>query len=239
MPGADGRGVLRSPTGLAPLADLGVTVAFRTDRGRRGQSVVARAADRQPSSRRQEALVTAAPAEAAAAGGRVHGRRGGRRPGDWRPQRLTAVTGRRFVQSLRVSDARFVVGGQGGHGAGGPHSRRRPARRRGSARASCSPAGSRGWRACCRSRSLAVCPGTARPPVILEQTVLVTDGPTVFAPGLLDVGDLAGVTGFELRHKGRVLGVLSLSPVPAAAFNAEGGSSRRRTSPGRPPPRTN
>jgi hypothetical protein len=60
-------------------------------------------------------------------------------------------------------------------------------------------------------------------PVLLEQTVLVTDGPTVFAPGLIDAAELAQVTAFELRHSGRTLGTLSLCPVPAASFNAEGG----------------
>ena len=48
---------------------------------------------------------------------------------------------------------------------------------------------------------IAVGTGSGQPPLTLEQQVLVTDGPTVFAPGLVDVGDLAGLTGFELRHK--------------------------------------
>jgi hypothetical protein len=39
---------------------------------------------------------------------------------------------------------------------------------------------------------------------------------------MVDVSDLAGLTGFELRHRGRALGVLSVSPVPSATFNAEG-----------------
>jgi hypothetical protein len=61
------------------------------------------------------------------------------------------------------------------------------------------------------------------PPLLLEQDVLVTDGPTVFAPGFVDAAEVAKLTGFELRHKGRVLGLLSLSPVPTAALTAEGG----------------
>jgi hypothetical protein len=66
-------------------------------------------------------------------------------------------------------------------------------------------------------------PGAARQPAPLEQTALVTDGPTLFAPGTLDVSDLAQVTTFELRQKGEVLGVLSLCPVPTASFTSEGG----------------
>jgi hypothetical protein len=75
----------------------------------------------------------------------------------------------------------------------------------------------------CRLSVHAQVPGESRPPLLMEQDVIVTDGPTVFAPGMLDVADLARVTGFELRHKGRVLGAVSLSPVPTAALNSEGG----------------
>ena len=45
------------------------------------------------------------------------------------------------------------------------------------------------------------------PPLLLEQEVLITDGPTMVAPGTLDVADLKQVSGFEIRSKRRVLGV--------------------------------
>jgi len=51
----------------------------------------------------------------------------------------------------------------------------------------------------------------------------VTDGPTMFAPGTLDAGDLGQVTAFELRTKGSTIGSLSMSPAPVANFTAEGG----------------
>ena len=35
--------------------------------------------------------------------------------------------------------------------------------------------------------------------LLLEEEVLITDGPTMFAPGTLDVADLNQVSGFELR----------------------------------------
>lgn len=60
-------------------------------------------------------------------------------------------------------------------------------------------------------------------PVMLEQERLIGDGLTIFAPGLLNVADLKDVTGFELRHQNRVLGTMSISPIPAAKFNSEGG----------------
>jgi hypothetical protein len=60
--------------------------------------------------------------------------------------------------------------------------------------------------------------------LLLEQEVLITDGPTMVAPGTLDAGDLAQVSGFELSLNGKQpLGVLSMCPAPTANFNSEGG----------------
>jgi hypothetical protein len=58
---------------------------------------------------------------------------------------------------------------------------------------------------------------------MLEQQVLITDGPSLVAPGTLDAGDLHQVNGFELTVRGQVLGSLSLCPAPTANFTAEGG----------------
>jgi hypothetical protein len=58
---------------------------------------------------------------------------------------------------------------------------------------------------------------------LLEQDVLITDGPTMVAPGTLDASDLEQVSGFELTIRGQSLGVLSLCPAPTATFNNEGG----------------
>jgi hypothetical protein len=62
-----------------------------------------------------------------------------------------------------------------------------------------------------------------RPPLLLEQQVLVTDGPTMVAPGTLDATDLQQVSGFELSVRGQVMGILSLCPAPCATFTPEGG----------------
>ena len=75
----------------------------------------------------------------------------------------------------------------------------------------------------CPLRVTAQVPGAVQPPVLLEQDVLVTDGPTMVVPGTLDPGDLEQVSGFDLTLKGRSLCLLPLCPAPAAAFNAEGG----------------
>jgi hypothetical protein len=65
--------------------------------------------------------------------------------------------------------------------------------------------------------------GAVQPPLLLEQEVLITDGPAPFAPGTLDVAELSGVTGFELRLKDKVLGVLPMTSAPTATFTSEGG----------------
>jgi hypothetical protein len=66
-------------------------------------------------------------------------------------------------------------------------------------------------------------PGAVQPPLLQDKEVLITDGPTMVAPGTLAVADLGQVSGFELSVRGRTLGVLSLCPAPTAAFTSEGG----------------
>jgi hypothetical protein len=75
----------------------------------------------------------------------------------------------------------------------------------------------------CRLQITAQVPGAVNPPLLLEQDVLITDGPTMVAPGTLDAADLEQVSGFELSIRGQSLGVLSLCPAPTATFTNEGG----------------
>ena len=75
----------------------------------------------------------------------------------------------------------------------------------------------------CQLRVRAQVPGAVQPPLLLEQEVLITDGPTMVAPGTLDAADLTQVSGFELSVRGEPLGVLSLCPAPTAVFTSEGG----------------
>src|SRR5205085_11092455 len=65
--------------------------------------------------------------------------------------------------------------------------------------------------------------GTGKSPLSLEQEVLVSDGPTWFAPGTEDGATLDQIGAFELRLKSQTLGMISLSPVPEANFTSEGG----------------
>ena len=75
----------------------------------------------------------------------------------------------------------------------------------------------------CTFRVCAQVPGNKVPPLLLEQELVVSDGPTMFAPGTVQASDLGDVSAFELRLKKTVLGVLSLCPAPSASFTSEGG----------------
>ncbi len=211
--------VLRSPTPLAPVADLGLKVVFRNARAAAAHEVPVPLSSTQLAAR--EALVTAACPKVP------------RRVGGWSvawvvggrevcSQRVEGIPARRFEASLRVADTRFVVSDK----AGAVRVVRQPPAAGEADRvgpcflvASSEP----GMAGVCRLLVYAATPGESRPPPLMEQDVLVTDGPTLFAPGLLDAAETPQVGGFELRHKGRVLGVASLRPVPAAALTAEGG----------------
>jgi hypothetical protein len=216
--------VLGSPTSLAPLADLGLRVVFRAERSGAEYAVPVPLTGAQLAAR--EALVTASPPKAPRRSGGYSAAWyvGERELGALAAQ---AVSGPRFVQSLRVSDARFLAADK----LGPPRVCRHMPPPGDAARVGpCFVLHSRepGMAGLVTLRVHALRSGADSPAAVMEQPVLVTDGPTVFAPGLLDAADLAGLTGFELRHKQQVLGLLSLNPVPTAGFTSEGGF--------RPPP---
>jgi hypothetical protein len=211
--------LLVSPTSLVPLADMDLQVEFHCERGGSSFRVPARLSSSQLSSR--TALVTVVP------------RRYPRRIGTWvatwllggRPlasQRVRGISQRAFLRSLRVSDTRFVVQHDGGlmrlaRQAPPPDGKTR-----------LGPcflvaSGEPGMAGLCQLHVNAQVPGAVKPPPLLDQQVLITDGPTMVAPGTLDAGDLQQVTGFELSVRGQSLGTLSLCPAPSASFTAEGG----------------
>ncbi|MFO0797500.1 MAG: hypothetical protein U0804_08475 [Gemmataceae bacterium] len=211
--------VLRSATPLAPFADMGLKAVFRSERTGTTHEVPVTLSGSQLAAR--EAVLTAACPKVPRRVGRwaVSWVVGGR---EMCVQRVEGIPARRFEASLRVADTRFVVADKGGAvrvvrqpPAAGEVVRVGPC----FLVASSEP----GMAGVCRLQVHAATPGESRPPLLMEQDVLVTDGPTAFAPGLLDAAETPRVGGFELRHKGRVLGSASLRPVPAAALTAEGG----------------
>jgi len=212
-------GVLSSPTTLVPVLDLDLQVEFRCERDRITRCVPARLCSSQLTGR--SALVT------------VVAPRLPRRTGDWIAtwlignqvlvsQRIRAISQRQFYRSLRVSDTRFVVQGNKGdvrvsrQMVAGEHSARV---------GPCFMVCSRepGMAGLCKVQVRVQGPLHVSSLLHEEQEVLITDGPTMIAPGTLDAADLANVTAFELTLKGRSLGVVSLCPTPAASFTSEGG----------------
>jgi hypothetical protein len=211
--------VLTSPTSLVPMLDLELQVEFRCERSGSVMRVPASLCSSQLGGR--QALVTVVP------------RRYPRRIGTWvatwllgdRPlasQRVRGISQRHFQRSLRISDTRFVVQAT-------PDTvrltRQVPpleiAKRIGPCFLVSS--GEPGMAGQCRLQITAQVPGAINPPLLLEQDVLITDGPTMVAPGTLDAADLQQVSGFELSLRGQSLGVLSLCPAPTATFTNEGG----------------
>jgi hypothetical protein len=212
--------LLTSPTSLVPILDLGLHVEFRSERGGATQSVPAQLCSSQL--RGRQALVTVVPP------------RYPRRIGSWlatwmldgRPlatQRIRAISKRHFQRSLRISDTHFLLETVKG---GVALTRQLPPLEEIKQVIPCFLISSReqGMAGVCRLEVRALTsPGAGQVGSSLEQEVLITDGPTRFAPGALKAADLAQVSGFELRLKETSLGMLSLSPAPVASFTSEGG----------------
>lgn len=211
--------VITSPTSLVPVVELGLRVELRSEDGGPVQTVPAQLTTSQLAERR--ALVTVVP-------GRLP-----RRAGTWlvtwvladRPlltQQVRSVSPRQFRRSLRVADCRFLV--EQGKGRA-KVCRQLPALEEVSRAGPCFLVASiePGMAGLAHFEVYAQAAGTLRPPEVFDQQVLITDGPTIVAPGTLEAADLAQVTGFELRLKGESLGVASTSPIPSATFTGEGG----------------
>jgi hypothetical protein len=211
--------VISSPTSLAPLLDLGLHVEFRSERAGSSYSVPATLSSSQLAG--NQALITLMP------------RRSPRRMGAWvatwmvggRPlvkQHIRAISQSHFRRSLRVCDTRFVIQRDK---EGVFLTRHMPPLTGVSRVGPCFLLTSKepGMAGLCPLQVRTQVPGAVRPPLLVEEELLVTDGPTMFAPGTVDAADLDHVNAFELRTKGNSLGTLPLSPAPAALFSAEGG----------------
>ena len=216
-------GMLVSPTSLVPLLDMDLQVLFECERD--GTTF------RAPACLTSSQLTGTQPRWSTVVPSR-HPRRIGVWTATWligehvlAKQRIRGISQRHFQRSLRLSDTRFVV--QNGER---DVLRLCLAAARGwkaaceSDRASWWRAASREWRRRVAAGSVAAqVPGAVHPPLLLEQQVRITDGPTMVAPGTMASVDLQEVTGFEVSVGGCVLGTLSLCPIPAASFTAEGG----------------
>ena len=213
--------VLSSPYTLASVAELGLSVEFKSERTGRVFAVpIPLSAGQRASS---ETVVTAAcPKIPRRAGGWTVVWRVGK--DEMTRRRVEVVSARRFEESVRVLDTRFAISDK----LGAVHVVRQPP-----------PVGAvesmgpcflianteSGCVGMCRLALYAISTGDHAPTLLMSQDTLVTDAPTMFAPGLIVMNDLVRVGGFELRLNGRVVGTASLSPVPPAVLTAEGGFS--------------
>jgi hypothetical protein len=210
---------LSSPFSLAHLAEIGLIVAFRSERSGRTYEVPV------PLSAEQRAATTTVVAAVCPhrpkglGGWSVVWRAGGR---DLAARRAEAISARRFQDSIRVADARFVVEEKTGLTR---IVRQAPAASAVNRFGPCFLVASqeRGAAGLCRLTLFATTPGEGDPIPLASENVLVTDAPTAFVPGLFAATDMTRVGAFELRLNDRVLGTASLSPVPPATLNAEGG----------------
>jgi hypothetical protein len=211
--------VLRGRAALAPLGELGLKAVFTDDLTGRAHAVPVSLTAAQLA--RNEAVVAAACPESA------------RRAGGWwvswvagdrtlAAQRLQAIPAARFEAGVRLLETRFALLDPGG----AVRTMKLPPSLAGAAAVgpcfvlSSSEAGAAGV---CRLEVLGVSGGDPFPLVVREAEAVVTDSPSVFVPALFNPEDVSRVSGFELRLRGRLLGVASLRPVPTAAINAEGG----------------
>ena len=211
--------IVRSSTGLAPLLDLQLRVVFHWGRTGRTDEVAVPLVGTQFNGK--EALVSVSPPKWP------------RKAGEWNvswmigdkllaSQRVRAVSPKTFLDSLRMVDARFVVETAT---AGLQIRRLLPPSTEIRKAGPCFNIASKeaGMAGLIHVQIVAQVPGAVQPPLAMEQTVLVTDGPTLISSSPFDVAELSQVTAFELRHKNRLLGSLPLSPVPLATLTGEGG----------------
>lgn len=211
--------VLRCQTTFAPLTELGLRVLFRDEANDITHTVPIAMTAAQLA--RAEAVVTAVCPEAP------------RGPGAWwvtwlagervlATQRVHAISTERFASGVRVLETRFAVVDPNG----AMRTTKVPPMSGGAGRVGpcfVLAGNETGAVALCRFTVTGVSTGGLEPVLWREAEAIVTDAPTVFVPSLFDAEELGRVSGFELRLNGRLLGVASLRPVPAATLDAEGG----------------
>ena len=209
---------LKCPTSLVPLLDLGLQVEFRSDSG--DMATIPAVLSSSQLAGRETIIHVPMP-------------RFRRRRGTWtttwllgdlvlQQHQVRGISQREFQRSLRVSDTRFVVQSEK---QGTTLARHLPPLHDSLRIGPCFLLASKepGMAGLCPLEARAQVSGAVQSPLLMDEEVLITDGPTLFAPGTLDGADLRQVTAFELRLKGQVLHTLSLCPAPTASFNAEGG----------------
>jgi hypothetical protein len=211
--------VLASSTSLAPLADLDLHLEWRLEKESEGKRIPIRLSSSQLKGK--HALLTVCPPS--------RPKRTGVFVAIWKvgdqvlaSQRVKAISKAQFLRSLRISETRLVVQ----TAAGDIRLSRQMPPLPGITRigpcflVSSSEVGMAGT---CQMSVRGQLPDGFQAPDLLEQEVLVTDGPAPFVPGTLEAQDVAQMKAFEVWAGTRSLGVLPLTAAPVAAFDTEGG----------------
>jgi hypothetical protein len=211
--------VLKCQTPLAPLAEMGLKAIFTDEAVPRTHTVQVVLTTAQLTG--TEAVIAAVCPEVP------------RHVGGWwitwmvgdrtlATQRIHAIPLDRFETSVRLLETRFALVDS----SGAARTMKLPPSFVGAERVgpcfvlSSSEAGTAGV---CQFEVLGISGGDLHPLIWRNAEAVVTDSPTVFVPALFDPVELSRISGFELRLHGRLLGIASLRPVPAATLNAEGG----------------
>jgi hypothetical protein len=212
--------LLNSPTSLVALADLDLHVDFRAEGADSGTKVPIRLSSSQL--RGKQALVTVAPPRVRYTPGSYQA--------TWHlgeqtlpVQKIKAISKGDFLRSLRISETRLVLQNAKGTVTLARQLPPAPEEVRGIGPCFLVSSSEPGMAAVCPLRVFAQLAGGLHSPLLLEQELLITDGPTPFVPGTIDAAEVAQMVAFELRAGSRSLGILPLAPAPVAAFDAEGG----------------
>lgn len=210
--------LLRSSMGLAPVVDLNLRVAVARPEGGVWATVPVHMSSSQLAA--EEALVSVTLPKP-------------RRTGTWdvcwllgdktlSRQSLRAISRQQFHRSLQVCAARFVTQDRKGMLHVTPVLENLEGVRRVGPcflLASAEP----GMAARCKLQMRVHLKEGGQSFVLEEQEVLITDGPTPWAPGTVDASEVDQIKQFELRCGRDLLGTLPLTPAPTAAFTSEGG----------------
>jgi len=212
-------GLLTSPTSLLPLLDLDLSVTFTNHGARSSQTVPVRLSLTQLTGR-QALLSAAAPSWSGP-------------PGPWSARwtaggrwlagsAACAVSAEAFRQSLYLVDARYACEKADGQRGYSPYLPSREGVRR---VGPCFRLASRepGVVGLCTLEMRTRFKDAGRPPVVLRQEVLVSDGPSLFVPPLLIAEEFEQVASFDLYARGELLGSVAGCRRPVMKFTNEGG----------------
>lgn len=216
-------GMLSSPTSLLPVMDLALGVEF-TDHaaGRKHWLPLALAASQLTS--RQTLLAATPPGWPCGSGPWSASWLAGDQP--LASALIRALSPTEFRQSLYMIDGRYFSEEQSGAASFLPYP---PGVNAASRLGPCFRVAARepGAAGLCRLEIHTKRKNSTQPSDLLEQELLVTDGPARLMPPAIAAADFHQVAGFDMLFQGKLLGTLAGACGPAIRFTSEGGFESR------------